>query len=509
MRPQFQLTRTASLAALLLSTAVIPLSRPAEADDIDPLYCSLYSQQAVKDAKVNAAYGCFSRQDGRWSTNGQNHYDYCTSGEPDKAFLDYEWAARHVEAGNCSYCNKDETAVASGNRVLDNKLYNCGFTGPEWSDDPNERRNACINQPGGSPGVRPFLGVRLWMTPVSAKMREQELQKKVDKCKANYDPRIASSCEDYATQAVNQGIDYLQYKGQACAADQALQDPSRWSRNWAFHFSWCMKPESANFVAEEQNARQTVINRCTFANSINTPNDLARKAATNAVPPGLSSFSQSATTPITTRPAGTSGLFGGGFDTSKRVTSFSQPVNIPITSQPNLTSNGRVGGGFDKVVPSSGQPAAVPITSPSVGVTGAPTGGGIDTSKRVPSFTPAPMPAHPVAIPSGPIGSAIPPNRIPSGPIGSAIPPNRIPSGPIGSAIPPNRIPSVDTPATAPMPTRPVAVPNVSIGGGGTATPRDAGPVHLGSPAVSPGQPLKLGFNGPNKISGPAPIRLH
>ena len=91
MRLRFQLTRTVSLGALLVSAAITPFGGPAAAEDIDPLYCNVvYAQQAVDDAKVNRQWGCFPANEPRWTTSFRNHYNYCTSGEPDKAFLEFE-----------------------------------------------------------------------------------------------------------------------------------------------------------------------------------------------------------------------------------------------------------------------------------------------------------------------------------------------------------------------------------------------------------------------------------
>src|SRR5262245_15761587 len=285
MRSRSALTRTVSFGALLSSAAAImPICGPAAAEDIDPLYCNaVYAQQAVKDAKVNQDWGCFPRNEPRWSTRFSDHYNYCTSGEPDKQFLEFERTSRNVQAGNCGYCNSAEAVSARADRVLYNKMYGCGFTGPDWSDDPRETRKACLDRGNGNPGVpaptSPFLlcgvigcGTRLYMVPQISKYREQELQTQVNQCKAKYDSQIVSSCEDYATQAMMLGS---YNNGYHCGAEHTAPH-GRFSTNWQFHFNWCIQPGNAQYRAGEQNARMTAVKQCMIDHGDTPdPNDLA------------------------------------------------------------------------------------------------------------------------------------------------------------------------------------------------------------------------------------------
>jgi hypothetical protein len=416
MRPRFHRTRTTGLGALLISAAIIPFSGPAEAGGLvddpgafggDPqqasIYCHQYAQEAAKDARINQQHGCYPRNDPRWNTDENAHYDYCAYHETDISFLQYEKAIRQTQADNCSFCNSNEFAVKSGNRVLDNKLFSCNLPAPPaasdgrfWSDDPHVQVNACLyTYQDDSTGP-------LRLGPISSRAIESDLQGQVDQCKARTDPRIAGFCENYATQAYQLATYYPQDIMNSCTAGQ---EPSRWSKDWQFHFKWCMNPSSANFAAEEQNTRMTTIRQCAVAHGFATPSSsdpaftpaisfgggFASKSLQSpgqpATPRYVPPFSQSTNSPIgTDRITAIPGRpDGGGFDTSRSVPSLSQPANTPIgTNRIVPIPGGPGGGGFDtsRSVPSFSQPANTPIgTNRIVPIPGGPGGGGPGTSK--------------------------------------------------------------------------------------------------------------------------------
>jgi hypothetical protein len=290
MYPYFRLTRSAGLGAVLISAALTPFSAPASADGpFDDLlesqqYCTKYSKDAAKAAQTNAKYGCYPQSDPRWDTRSDKQYHYCM-GQSDLSYLEEEKSSRKLAADNCTYCNSDEAAIASGNRVLDNKLYNCGFTGPQWSDDPHERLKACVGTPQGGPGIPPRGGLYGVLFPApraplaggSAKEFESEWQKQIDQCKAKYnEPLMENFCQDYATQAYQLANYYPQNIMAACTAGQ---EPYRWSRDYQSHFQWCMNASNRPLLADEQNARMTTIRQCAskFGFDPPSPSDSAFK----------------------------------------------------------------------------------------------------------------------------------------------------------------------------------------------------------------------------------------
>ncbi|PWT87294.1 MAG: hypothetical protein C5B56_10680 [Proteobacteria bacterium] len=518
----YQHRRMPSLAALLASTAIVSFSGATHADDLpleSQLYCSRYADAAVTAAQLNRKYSCYPKNDARWGTNAIAHNDFCRSlkaneTQSDDAFLEYEWASRDVMGDNCYYCSSGDFATASANRVLDNKLYNCGFTGPEWSDYPSERRNACLDVPDkGNPGVKPLLGKRLWWAPDRSAQREMQLQDQIYQCTSKYDPQIVSYCKDYASRAVDLALDYKGFKGDACTADQDSQNPSRWWTDWSFHFSWCIKPNSAKYRAEEQNSRAAVIGRCMKANAAPSAKDLAvhpeRPNGGEGRPSSFSSFGEqspaasigtnhtailhapigggsntSAGGPVLGRPAtmlpppvGFAGRPAGGIDTPKNIPASTSPAGLPVPTRPTTMPHGPTTGRIDtsKSVPASTLPPTMPIPTHPSGIPNRPTGG-IDTSKSMPGpVVPATTPASTNSSGGISTSKAVP---TPSVPANAPMPTH--PSGAAGGISTSKSVPIPSVPANTPVPTHPIRPPI-----GGTST---NGPVV----AVSKHQPVNL-----------------
>jgi hypothetical protein len=362
MQSRLQLHRSLGFGALLLSTAVLPIKAgglvKGDDDQVASKWCHQYADDAVRAAKINQKYGCYPQNDPYWGTDRNAHYDHCAWHEDDFTYLAYERQARTIQGENCGYCNSDEFRTASANRVLDNKRFACNLAAEKpdyYSDDPHIRYDACLH--GGYPGgitLHVIGNDRLSLPPAKSSDVESELQADVSgpQCKGRVDPEIISVCNNYATQAYQLAAYYPKDIMNGCSAGQPA---SRWSKDWSFHFNWCINPNSAPFRNEEQNVRMTTIRQCA-----------AKKG-----------FAQ----PSSTDPAfGPASQFGGGFNKPKGLL-VNGSSNGPMLNDRLNVAPGTGGSAAPRTVPPLVQPQANPPTS-TYGVTGGSAGtGGIPTGR--------------------------------------------------------------------------------------------------------------------------------
>jgi hypothetical protein len=292
-------TRTIIEGAVLILAAIAPLSGPAEAlNSVDIQYytsiCTSYAKNATSLAQQIDGMGCY-KGDATLSTSYDAHFNFCfqgyADGEMDGGFLDWENAKRQALVKSCKYCNsqwtppgRDSFIKASTDRIsqanafcpkLDFKAQPSDLapvgSSASWSDNINDRIQACLAIPLGNPGELKDGSRVGTILPQSADVVEAELENMVaGNCKANAD------CEDYATKAVQVALWKANYQFETCFAKQMPYLSSRWSLNWQAHYNWCtqlldpthlversMTVNQANsLIASEQEERIAAVDQC-------------------------------------------------------------------------------------------------------------------------------------------------------------------------------------------------------------------------------------------------------
>ena len=320
----------------------------------------------------------------RYTTDENAHYFWCMGVEPDTTRA--EWEARDRQVQTCgdywteAYVYGEHAAEA----IRDNKLYNCGFTGPRWEGSSAKHREDFLiikitQRDNGKMSYwpQPEFDARLEM---------------ISQCKAKYSEKKKQFCNLYATEAVESLNKFKQMK---CVGSQ--NESRLWPSDYDTHFSWCIglskgvgrtasKASIERVNAETQKHRDS-LKACITRNELITR---GKESPTNKLYSGpnrrsLEDFSKVAppSAPAKPKPTSNSGPGTGGIYLSKP--GGGNSAMDRLTGGRELPSGG--GGGVSTSRPAprpsaGGTPSAQPIAAPAPAP--APYGGGIYTTKPNP-----------------------------------------------------------------------------------------------------------------------------
>ena len=114
---------------------------------------------------------------------------------------------------------------AAGN----NKLYNCGFTGPRWGEGADGHRAYCLSEKIAQDRRGEISN---WPQPEISARGEA-----IEQCKAKHSKKQIQFCNSYAIQAV---ANAKTFKEKNC--DPSQNGWGRWERDYDHHFTWCIGP---------------------------------------------------------------------------------------------------------------------------------------------------------------------------------------------------------------------------------------------------------------------------
>ena len=356
--------------------------------------CQSYARSAVRTAQRAQNLMC-PLTGPRYGTDENAHYFWCMGVEPETSRA--EWTARNRQLETCG--NYFITAYTYGEyaaeAIRDNKLYNCGYTGPRWEGSSEKHRTD-------------YLHIKIVQTDTGnhSSWPDPEHDARlamIRQCKAKYSEKKIQFCNLYATEAVESLNKFKQMK---CVGSQ--NESRLWPSDYDTHFSWCIglskgvgrtaSKASIERVNAETQKHRDALNACITRNELITR---GKESPTNKLYSGpnrrsLEDFSKVAppSAPAKPKPTSNSGPGTGGIYLSKP--GGGNSAMDRLTGGRELPSGG--GGGISTSRPAprpsaGGAPPAQAVSAPSGGginttrPSAPPSGGGINTTKpNAPSY---------------------------------------------------------------------------------------------------------------------------
>lgn len=188
--------------------------------------CNSYALNAVGQVRMAQRNNC-PLSGPRYGTDEKAHYFWCMGVSPDTSIAERDARATQVSAcaDNQDYCNS--YGNKAGQAALDNKLYNCKFTGPRWGEGSEGHRAYCLSE-----RIAQRVRGEISSWPQSETTLRNDL---IDKCKGKNPQRKIAFCTNYANEAV---ADAKTFKEKNCDASQ--NNWGRWETDYVHHFSWCI-----------------------------------------------------------------------------------------------------------------------------------------------------------------------------------------------------------------------------------------------------------------------------
>jgi hypothetical protein len=214
--------------------------------------CDTYAKIAVLWANAAQRDRC-PLTGPRYGTDEKLHYEWCMGVTPETSTGEGNARFREVSACNddstLNYCTSYGDIAAKD--AHDNKLYNCGFTGPRWGEGSEGHRSYCLSEKI----AQSLRGeISNWPGPELTARGDA-----VDQCKSKHSKKQVQFCDSYATQAVANAKIFTEKR-----CDRSQNTWGRWDTDYDHHFSWCIGtgPFTSNRQNSETEIRNAAVAEC-------------------------------------------------------------------------------------------------------------------------------------------------------------------------------------------------------------------------------------------------------